>query len=288
MHTVTKYILLILSSLGIVLLTIIYLAGDQIVVLNPKGVIGLKEKELMTLATVLMLIVVVPVFILTFAFAWKYRADNKKAKYTPQWADHPIAEMIWWGVPCVIVIILSVFAWKKSHELDPFKPLSSPAGDPIRIQVVALQWKWLFIYPDYKIASMNFFQVPENIPINFEITADAPMNSFWIPQLGGQVYAMPAMRTKLHLIANEIGSYAGSSANLSGKGFAGMRFIAKATSEADFNTWIAQARTSPLILDHASYENLVKPTEKNPVASYVVKEEDLFDQILMKYMMPQK
>jgi cytochrome o ubiquinol oxidase subunit 2 len=153
---------------------------------------------------------------------------------------------------------------------------------PLKIQVVALQWKWLFIYPEQGIATVNFVQFPEQTPINFEITADAPMNSFWIPQLGGQIYAMPGMVAKLHLIADKEGSYRGSSANLSGKGFAGMKFIAKSSSEADFEAWVDSVRQSGPI----DYTKVAEPSEYAPAAFYSLSDDNLFNQIVMKYMVP--
>ncbi len=152
--------------------------------------------------------------------------------------------------------------------------------------MVALQWKWLFIYPEQKIATVNFFHFPEQTPINFEITSDAPMNSLWIPQLGGQIYAMPGMRTKLHLIADEPGAFRGSSANLSGEGFAGMHFVATSSTQADFDEWVHSQKQKEKFLDRSSYKQLAKPSENNPEATYLLKDNDLFDQIIMKYMMP--
>ena len=195
-------------------------------VLDPKGFIAFEERDLLYITALLMLTVVVPVLVLAVVICWKYRAGNKKAKYEPEWDKSWALELVWWGFPCIIVALLSVLTVKSCLDLDPFKPLESDVK-PLKIQVVALQWKWLFIYPEQKIATINFVQFPEKTPINFELTADAPMNSFWIPQLGGQIYAMPGMSTKLHLIANEAGSYRGSSSNISGNGFAGMIFTAK-------------------------------------------------------------
>ena len=262
--------------------TAFFVSTHDIIVLNPKGLIGIKEKELIITASLLMLIVVIPVFILTFFFAWRYREDNVKAKHAPDWEHNHIAEFCWWGVPLVIIIILAVITWKTSHELSPFKPLK---GDkkPVSIQVVALNWKWLFIYPEEKIATVNFIQFPEKTPIQFEITADAPMNSFWIPQLGGQIYAMPAMRTKLNLIANEQGAFRGLSANMSGKGFAGMKFTAKSTSKEAFDRWVASVKefSSPLNLE--VYNQLAKPSMYHPATFYFLGQEDLFDHIIMKY-----
>jgi cytochrome o ubiquinol oxidase subunit II len=280
-----KVALIILLALAAVLLAVFFMLTKNVAVLNPKGVIALKERELMITATLMMLIVVIPVFILTFVFAWRYRANNTKTKYTPEWDHHRVIETIWWGLPFVIILILAVIAWRSSHELDPFKPLDTDQR-PMTIQVVALQWKWLFIYPEQNIATVNFVQFPEQIPIHFEITADAPMNSFWIPQLGGQVYAMPGMKTQLHLIANEAGSFRGSSANLSGKGFAGMTFTAKAGSQEEFLQWVQSVKQSPNLLSLDEYNQLVEPSINNPVATYLLTAENLYDEIVMKYMMP--
>ena len=278
-----KYPLFFALLICVTGLVVLFLSGDHIAVLNPKGWVALKQRNLIISVSLLMLIVVIPVFILTFVFAWKYRANNAKTKYSPEWDHHRVIESIWWSVPCVIVLIIAILTWKSNHELDPYKPLD-PMKKPMRIQVVALQWKWLFIYPEQQIATVNFVQFPEQVPIIFEITADAPMNSFWIPQLGGQIYAMPAMKTTLHLIANETGRFRGSSANLSGKGFAGMRFIAVASSQANFDQWIQSIKQSNNRLSLEHYQQLTEPSENNPVTSYLLEKEDLFDQILMKYM----
>lgn len=275
----------IIFSLVLVILTARYFGEVNVEVLNPAGLIAAKEKNLLITATLLMLIVVIPVFFLAFFITWRYRATNTKAKYTPEWSHSHLAEAVWWGFPCAIIIALSIITWKGCHELDPFKPLES-STKPLPIQVVALQWKWLFIYPEQKIATVNFFQFPENTPLNFEISSDAPMNSFWIPQLGGQIYAMPGMRSRLHLIASEPGEFRGSSANLSGKGFAGMVFTAKASSEQEFQRWVESVRGSTKQLDREGYAALAAPSEYNPVATYVLTDENLFDHIVMKYTTP--
>ena len=255
-----KVVFILLTIITLALSAVLYSYAIDSAVLDPKGIIALKERDLMYVSTLLMLIVVIPVLILTFAICLRYRASNKEAEYTPKWDFDFLAEAIWWGFPCFIVIILSVVTWYSSRDLDPYKPMSSKIK-PVRIQVVALPWKWLFIYPEQNIASVNFFQFPEQVPINFEITADAPMNSFWIPQLAGQIYAMPGMNTKLHLSAEEPGDFRGSSANLSGEGFSGMTFIARASSQTEFD---------------------------DPVITYVLKDHDLYEQIVMKYMMPKE
>jgi cytochrome o ubiquinol oxidase subunit 2 len=282
-----KIVLSVLIILATIALSIMYISSHDIAVLEPKGIIGEKERDLIITASLLMLIVVIPVFVFTLFFAWKYRASNEKAKHTPDWEHNYIAEYCWWGVPLVIILVLAIITWKSSHELNPFRPIVSDKK-PIEIQVVALDWKWLFIYPEHGIAAINFVQFPEKTPLNFEITSDAPMNSFWIPQLGGQIYAMPAMRSKLHLMANEIGSYRGVSANISGTGFAGMRFTANSTSDEDFHAWVQMIKQSAKPLNLDEYDQLVAPSEYHPVTYYVLAQEDLFERILMKYMAPSK
>jgi cytochrome o ubiquinol oxidase subunit 2 len=272
----------VLLLIAVMWLSVLFVDMNKLAVLNPKGIIALKEYRLIIISTLLMLIVVIPVFILTVFFAWKYRADNTKAKYSPDEHQNHLAEVVWWGVPFAIIAVLGVITWKSCLDLDPFKPLEMQ-NKPLKIQVVALQWKWLFIYPEQKIATVNFFQFPEQTPINFEITADAPMNSFWIPELGSQIYAMPGMVAKLHLMADREGSYRGCSANISGTGFSGMTFTAKSSSEADFNAWVEAVQTSDSSLD---YRQVVLPSSYDPQALYLLADEGLFDQIVMKYMMP--
>jgi len=285
MRKIFKIIFFVLLVLAAIALSGLYIGSHDIAVLNPKGEIGIKEKDLIVTSSLLMLIVVVPVFIMMGFFAWRYREGNEKAVHAPDWEHNYIAEYCWWGIPLIIIGILAVITWKSSHELNPFNPIESDVK-PLKIQVVALQWKWLFIYPDQRIASINFVQFPEKTPIDFEITSDAPMNSFWIPQLGGQIYAMPAMRSKLSLIANEIGSFRGVSANISGEGFAGMTFTAQSSSQSDFDTWVQSVKVSNKGLSGDGYRQLVEPSANNPVSTYVLEQPDLFDQIIMKYMLP--
>ncbi|MBS0629249.1 MAG: ubiquinol oxidase subunit II [Verrucomicrobia bacterium] len=287
MKKLFKVALIAVFCIGVIAASAYFIITSNIVVLDAKGMIGKKEADLIITASLLMLIVVIPVYILTLFFAWKYREGGRNARHEPDWEHNYIAEYCWWGVPLIIVAVLAVITWKSSHELSPFKPIESDKKT-MKIQVVALQWKWLFIYPEQGIASVNLVQFPEKTPINFEITSDAPMNSFWIPQLGGQIYAMPAMRSQLYLIADEPGSYRGLSSNISGSGFAGMTFTAVASSEADFQKWVADARRSGKTLKFADYLKLVKPSENVPVSTYVLGEKDLFDQIMQQYEPPQK
>lgn len=252
--------------------------SDQIAVLFPKGIIALKERNLLFIIQGIMLCVIIPVFILTFVFSWKYRSSNPKGVYDPDLVDNVLAEVFWWSIPLIFTSIIAFMTFVQTYELDPFKPISSDKK-PITIQVIALQWKWLFLYPEEKVASLNFFQIPVDTPIKFEITADAPMNSFWIPHLGGQIYAMPRMQTELNLIANAPGDYRGSSANLSGEGFAGMFFIARASTEEDYKKWLESAKNASSL----NYEELAKPSSYEPAALYQLSDNTLFHKVMMKY-----
>lgn len=271
--------------IGLALLTVRYFQTANIAVLNPSGPVAQKERGLIIFVLALSLIIVIPVFVLLFAFAWRYREGNSKAKYSPNLDHSVLAETVWWLVPTALIVVFSVVAWRSSHTLDPYKELSSKVK-PMTIQVVALDWKWLFIYPQQNIATVNYLQFPINTPLNFQITSDAPMNSFWIPQLGGQIYAMPGMSTQLHLMASKYGSFRGSSANISGEGFAGMDFTAKATSETDFMAWTEQVRKAPALLDVSAYNLLAKPSSNNPVSYYSSEQPSLYSDVVMKYMMP--
>lgn len=258
---------------------------NYIAVLFPKGTIGIEERNLLLILQGLMLLVIIPVYILTFIFSWKYRADNKEADYDPNLTDNWILEIFWWGVPLVMTLIAGTITWVKTYELDPFKPLISDVK-PLRIQAVALQWKWLFIYPEEQIAVLNFLQIPKDTPIRFEVTSDAPMNSLWIPHLGGQIYAMPGMQTELNLIANAVGDFRGSSANISGEGFAGMHFITRSSTVENYQKWLASAKESPEVLSKESYAELAAPTKNNPVKIYKLQSSNLFNDIMNKYNHP--
>lgn len=259
--------------------------GHMIDVLFPSGWVALEERNLLFIIQGLMLFVIIPVYVLTFVFSWKYSAHNPKGVYDPDLVDNKLAEYIWWGFPLVMTIIVCALTWIKTEQLDPYKPIVSDKK-ALTIQVVALQWKWLFIYPEEKIASVNFLQIPKDTPIRFEITADAPMNSFWIPDLGGQIYAMPGMRTELNLIGNEITDSRGSSANISGEGFAGMYFTSRTSSEEDFHHWLDAAQKSSRKLNLEEYKKLAAPSSNHPVEIFQLADLSLFNQIIDKYMHP--
>lgn len=257
-------------------------SGQDVALFNPKGIIALKERNLMILAVLLMMVLAVPVYILTFIIAVKYREGNKKAKYAPELKPGKLFEAMWWVVPTIIILILAVINWKSTHELDPFRPLQSDKK-PILIQVVALRWKWLFIYPEQNIAAVNFVQFPAKTPINFELTSDAPMSSFWIPSLSGQIYSMTGMGTKIHMMADSSGDFHGSAAEINGKGFSGMRFVARASSNEDFDMWVKKVREESRFLSLSEYKNLARPSENNPVVFYSSTEKDLYNKIIDKF-----
>ncbi len=251
-------------------------------VLNPKGQVGQDEKSLILTAGALMLIVVIPVIVMVFLFAWKYRESNKKATYSPDWAHSRKIEAIVWIVPGVIVLALAILAWTSSHSLDPFKPLDAKAA-PIKIEVVSLDWKWLFIYPDQGIAAVNQIAFPTNVPVDFYLTSGSVMNSFFIPQLGSQIYTMAGMETQLHLIANKAGTYSGLSANFSGRGFSGMAFTALATSPRQFDDWVKKIKRSSKKLDQYGYTELAEPSQYNPVEYFSSVKPHLFRDIIDSY-----
>ena len=258
------------------------LGGCNWTLLDPVGQVGIEERNLIITATLLMLLVVVPVILMTLIFAWKYRASNKNATYAPKWSHSTKIEVVIWTVPILIIIALGVITYKSTHALDPYRPLESDVK-PVTIEVVALDWKWVFIYPEQGIATVNKIVFPANTPVNFRITSDSVMNSFFIPGLGGQIYAMAGMTTQLHLIANKNAEMDGISANYSGAGFTGMKFKAIATSEEDFNAWVAEVKASPKQLDNAEYAALEKPSENNPVELYSTVTPNLFQLIIDKY-----
>ncbi|MBH0075222.1 ubiquinol oxidase subunit II [Pseudoalteromonas sp. SWYJ118] len=266
--------------------TVLALSGCKGGILDPKGQIGIDEKNLIIIATVLMLLVVVPVIVMTLYFAWKYRDTQTHEIYAPKWAHSNKIEAAVWAVPIVIVIILGVITWVSTQELDPYKPIEGK-GKHLTIEVVSLNWKWLFIYPEQGIATVNELVFPANVPVEYKITSESTMNSFFIPQLGSQIYSMAGMETKLHLIANEPGTFKGFSANYSGAGFTGMKFNAIATpTQAGFDKWVSdvKANSSANNLTHANYVELAKASENNPVAYYGKVEDSLFHTIIMKYM----
>lgn len=278
-----------LSLIVFLLAIVIVLAGlyfhdHTVAVLEPQGLIAQKERNLFLLALGLMLIVVIPVFILTFYTVHKYQ-EGHKGKYKPDFDHSRILELTWWLIPGVLITVLSIITWHASYSLNPYKPIASklPA---LNIEVVALDWKWLFIYPDQHVASVNSLVLPIKQPITFYLTSDAPMNTFWIPQLSGQIMCMPGMSTQINMIVNKVGNYYGSSGNISGTGFAGMHFYARAVNKTAFRQWLNQASHSSLTLDYKQYNLLAKSSFNNPITYYKSPDNNLYNWIIEKYLAP--
>jgi len=271
-----------LVALTIIGVLVFVTYGRAVPVLNPHGLIADQERNLIFVTLALAVIVVVPVFIMLFTIAWKYRASNTKAVYQPDFATHKGIEALWWGIPCAIILALAVITTVYTHALDPYKAIDSQVK-PVNIQVVALDWKWLFIYPDQATATLNYLNIPKDTPINFTITSDAPMNSFWIPALAGQVYAMSGMSTQLHVMADSVGTYPGSSANISGEGFASMHFKVNVMDQPDFTKWTKKARQSDNILTSVSYQTLAQPSRDNPETTYELTNPALYNEVIAKY-----
>jgi cytochrome o ubiquinol oxidase subunit 2 len=256
--------------------------------MNPSGDIAAQQAHLVLVSTLLMLLIIVPVIFLTLFFAWRYRKSNTSARYEPDWDHSTQLELIIWGAPLLIIIVLGLLTWISTHLLDPYRslqridaqrPLAADAK-PLEVQVVALDWKWLFIYPEQGIATVNELATPVDVPVRFKITASSYMNSFYIPALAGQIYAMPGMQTQLNAVINKPGEYEGFSANYSGAGFSHMRFKYYGMSDADFSAWVKKVKAGGE-LSRDGYLTLEKPSERDPVRYYgKVTPPNLFDSIL--------
>lgn len=274
---------------GLLGLSVLLAGCSNLILLSPHGDIAAQQGKLIMTSVWLMLLIIVPVVVLIIFFAWKYRASNKEAEYDPDW-DHSIQlELVIWSAPLVIIIALGAVTWISTHTLDPYRPLARiapgenlPVNDDnvLRVQVVALDWKWLFIYPDQGIAVVNELAAPVDRQIRFQLTASSVMNSFYVPALAGQIYAMPAMESMLHAVINQPGNYDGISANYSGAGFSWMRFRFLGMNDGDFDAWVARNKAEGKTLDRAEYLKLEKPSEREPVLRYGVVADELFDAIV--------
>lgn len=282
-----KKFLLIGIFLAIIAWFAFLISHNNLQVLNPQGVIALQEKNLIIVAMTIMLAVAIPVILIAFFVGWKYQSKHQRSTYLPEWTGNNAIKISYWLFLGGLALVFFYIVWVSAHQLDPYKPIDSKTK-PLTIQVVALQWKWLFIYPEQHIATVNFMQLPINTPINFTLTADGPMNSFWIPQLGGQIYAMTTMETKLHLMANHTGDFPGGAAEINGSGFAGMRFTTRVSSKNDFDAWVQKVKESSKPLDANVFNQLNQPSEDTPVTFYSSVDKDLYDTIIKKYMMPDK
>lgn len=276
-----------LTRLGILPLLAL-LGGCDVVLLDPSGDIALQQRNLIYIAVALMLLIVVPVIGMTLVIAWKYRASNTAAEYDPDFHHSTKLEVVVWGAPIAIILMLGTVTWIATHRLDPYRPIERidaatplPAdARPLTIEVVALDWKWLFFYPEYGVATVNEIAAPVNVPLEFKITGTTVMNSFFIPALAGQIYAMPGMQTKLHAVINREGEFKGISANYSGHGFSHMNFKFHGLSQQGFGDWIARVKEGSETLDRARYAELEKPSEKEPVRHFAAADPELYDAIL--------
>jgi cytochrome o ubiquinol oxidase subunit 2 len=272
------------------------LAGCDTVLMKPSGDVAAQQGHLIVVSTVLMLLIIVPVIALTILFAWRYRQSNKDATYTPDWDHSTALELVIWAAPLLIIIALGAVTWISTHTLDPYRALRRVDADravsigtaPLVVQVVALDWKWLFIYPELGIATVNELAAPVDVPITFQITASSVMNSFFIPALAGQIYAMPSMETQLHAVINKPGDFEGFSANYSGAGFSDMRFRFRGMTEENFKRWVQSAKASGAMLNRDAYLALAKPSQREPVKRYAGFDADLFGRILNRCVEPGK
>lgn len=270
---------------GLLVAMAVLMTGCDWALFDPKGQIAREELTLLITCTVLMLLVVIPVIVMTLVFAWKYRASNTNARYEPEWSHSTAIEVVVWSIPCMIVLVLAVLCWKSSHALDPYKPIEHEKPG-IEIQAISLDWKWLFVYPEENVAVVNELTFPVDTPLNFRITSDTVMNVFFIPHLGTMIYSMAGMETKLHLIAEETGTFPGRSAHYSGYGFNKMYFDAHSVSDAEYQQWLGKLRADGKTLDQAAFTAL--GAEKNhdwyPVTYYSSVETGLFDWLVERHM----
>lgn len=278
----------VLVSVGLALFVAIItllLDGNNVVLLNPKGFIAEAQYELMLNSTIIMVLFAAPILSILYYFAWKYRESNNKVakEFSQKESGNIFYSFAIWGAPTLIAVLLAAIMIPATHKLEPKKLIASDKPT-MTVQVVALRWKWLFIYPEQNIATVNFVQVPKDTPVQFELTADeTPMSSFWIPSLGGMLYAMTEHVNRLNLIGDTIGDFEGSAAEINGTGFADMRFTARVSTEPEFEEWAESIRKSPTKLTMAEYENLLKPSKNNEMAFFSKPSTDLYSTILSKY-----
>ncbi len=261
------------------------LAGCQPAVLDPQGSVGAADKQILIDSVAIMLAIVVPTMLAILAFAWWFRASNTRARHLPEWSYSGQIELIVWAIPLLVIMLLGGVTWIGAHDLDPARPLASRAR-PIEIQAVSLDWKWLFIYPEQRIASVNGLVIPVGVPVHFALTSESVMNVFFVPQLGSMIYTMNGMRTQLNLQADAVGDFRGQSSHFSGDGFADMNFIAHAMPPAQFAAWVNTTRAAGPSLDAASYAALARQSQHVAPFTYRAADPDLFGQIVAQKLAP--
>ncbi|MDE1895181.1 MAG: ubiquinol oxidase subunit II [Pseudomonadota bacterium] len=270
------------------------LSGCNLVLLHPAGDVARQQSDLMIASVILMCLIIVPVLIATAVIAWRYRAANKNAEYDPEWDHSTQLELVVWAAPLLIIIVLGAMTWIGTHQLDPYRSLTRiEAGQPVpadvkplEVEVVSLNWKWLFFYPQYGIATVNELAAPVNTPIHFKLTSTETMNAFFVPSLAGMIYTMPGMETVLNAVINKPGDFDGFSSNYSGHGFTDMRFRFHGLSPQDFSRWVAGVRADGSDLDTAVFDRLNQPSRAEPVHHYARFDADLFHRILNQCVDP--
>jgi cytochrome o ubiquinol oxidase subunit 2 len=272
------------------------LGGCDMVTMNPAGDIALQQRNIILFSTGIMMLIIVPVMVLTVLFAFRYRRGNPNKVYDPGFDHSTTLELVIWTCPLLIIIALSAVTWTSTHLLDPFRPLDRigpgqpipPGTKPLNVQVIALDWKWLFIYPDLGVATVNELALPINVPVRFSITSSDQFNTFYAPTLAGMIYAMPAMRSELNAVLNRPGESWGYSGNFTGRGYSDMRFKLRGVESADFDHWVSDAKAAGGTLELAGLVQLIKPSEKSPIVHFGAVQPGLFDRILNRCVEPGK
>lgn len=271
------------KACGLAALVLLATGCQGVALLDPQGPIGVETTNLLYIAVGLGVLVVVPVIVMTIWFAVRYRESNTKATYTPHWEGSLKIEAFMWLIPVAIIVVLSYFTWVKTTELDPYKPIAA-AEAPLKVQVVSLDWNWLFIYPEQNVAMVNKLVIPAGTPVTFELTSDTVMTSFFIPELGSQIYVMAGMVTQLNLLADRPGTYTGRNMGYSGFGYAAMNFPTLSVTKDQFNQWLTEAQGTGKVLDLAHYDEVAKPQKNYPVTMYSSVEPGLFRTIVDRFM----
>lgn len=271
---------------SLILLSLSGCEAHFIGMLNPKGIIAFEQRKLFFDTLALMLIVVLPVIVMSITFVYHYQLSHHIRDYKPNWGHNFYLEILWWGIPFVIILVLGIMTWKKTHELDPYRRIAGHDQKPMLVQVIALPWKWLFIYPEQNIATVNYLTIPLGQQVEYWITTDnVPMSAFFIPQLGSQIYAMAGMRTRLHLLANESGVYDGLNTQYNGNGFSDMHFQVHVVESQELQQWFTAVKKSPNGLTEAAYNQLLIPSIANkPELFSGLQNKDLFNKVTMTYM----
>lgn len=279
-------LLLASSVIGFAVIGLAGCTGLHLGMLNPKGLIAYEERKLFFDTLALMLIVVLPVIIMSFAFAYHYQVSHRVRDYKPNWSHSYFLEALWWGIPCVIILVLAILTWKKTYQLDPYRKIAGQGNEqPLLVQAIALPWKWLFIYPEENIATVNYLVVPTGRQVEYWITADnVPMSAFFVPQLGSQIYAMAGMRTRLHLISNQPGVYQGLNTQYNGNGFSDMHFPVHVVDPVAMQKWVDGVKQSNKQLNDTSYSELLNPSEGNRPQFFAGIPQNLFNNVIATYM----